>query len=674
MASGGWSGALAINGTQSTAALTVSTPYSLACTGPGGTSPTASALVTVSATTMSVAPGNAALTLTETQQFTATVPGGGPATWTVNGIAGGNTSVGTVSSTGLYTAGTTPGSYTVMATSVANLAQHASATAAVTDLAGVYTWHDNNSRNGANTQEYALTTSNVNTTSFGKLASCTVDGAVYAQPLWVANLMVGNAKHNVVFVATEHDGLFAFDADSTACTILWQVNMIDTAHGGLTGETPVTGLQQPNGGYLVGQGFQDTVPEVGITSTPVIDPATNTMYVVTKSINAGLTTYYQRLHAIDISTGNEKTGSPTLVTGTYPGTADGGTVTTFDAHQEHQRAGLAFVNGMVYVAWAAHEDSAPWYGWMMSYSYNGTAFTQAKVLNVAPNIIPNGQGAGIWMSGGAPPADASGNLYVLTGNGTFDADSSTAPNNDYGDSLLQFNAGLSVLQYFTPSDQANDVAGNNDLDFGAGGAALLADLPNGNNVIHALVCGGKDSTLYVLNRDLLGGFGDPHAVQKIAFGNPIFATGALWNNNYYLAGISGPLTAFALNTTNANFSETSLSSHTFPFPGATPSVSSSGTTNGIVWALDSSSFCTGTGHAHTCGPVTLYAYDATNMAHELWDSNQTNGADYGGYAIKFTVPTVANGRVYVGTRGNNVGLGDGSTSKPGELDIYGLKP
>ena len=674
-ASGGWSGALAINGTKSTGALTASTTYSLTCTGPGGTSPTVSALVTVSATTMSVAPTNAALTITETQQFTATVPGGGPATWTVNDIAGGNSSVGTVSSSGLYTAGTTPGSYTVKATSAANTSQTASATAAVTDLAGVYTWHDNNSRNGANTQEYALTTTNVNTTNFGKLASCTVDGAVYAQPLWVANLTVGNAKHNVVYVATEHDGLFAFDADSTACTILWQVNMIDTAHGGVSGEIPVSDLQQPNGGYLVGYGYGDITPEIGITSTPVIDPSTNTLYAVTKSVasSAGQNVFYQRLHAIDITTGKERTGSPVTISGTYPGTGYGGTLTVFSPQLENQRAGLALVNGLIYVTWGSHEDFPPWFGWIMSYSYNGSSFTQLKVMNAAPNAVAGQGGAAIWMSGGAPAADANGNLYLLTGNGTFDAASTTAPNNDYGDSLLQLNAGLGVLQYFTPTDEQSDSI--NDNDFGSGAAALLADLPNGNNVIHALVCGGKDGTLYVLNRDRLGGLGDSNAVQTISFGNQIFATGALWGNNYYLAGISGPLTAFALNTANANFTRASTSVHTYPFPGATPSVSSSGTTNGIVWALDSSSFCTGTGHSSTCGPVTLYAYDATNLAHELWDSNQqTNGADHGGYAVKFTVPTIANGHVYVGTRGNNTGGAVSSTSTPGELDIFGLKP
>lgn len=663
-ASGAWSGTLLTSGTKNTGPLTSPTnTFTLTCSGTSGTSTPVSATVAVSSTAMSVAPTNAAITLTRTQQFTATVPGGGPATWTVDGVTGGNASVGQVSSTGLYTAGTAAGGHTIVATSVANATQKATATVAVTDLAGVYTYHNNLSRDGTNIQEYALTTANINTQSFGKRASCPVDGAIYAQPLWVANVTVQGAKHNVVYVATQHDGLFAFDADASPCKSLWSANLIDTTHGGASGETSVPST-------LVGSGFGDIQPEIGVTGTPVIDPASGTLYVVSKSVNSG--TFFQRLHAIDLATGNEKTGSPTLISASFPGTGSGGSSVAFDPHLQHQRPGLALVNGVVYIAWASHEDQGPWYGWMIGYTYNGTAFSQAYVLNVSPNT---GE-AGIWMSGGAPAADASNNLYVITGNGGFDATSSSAPNNDYGDSLLQLvptatpTPHLRVSQYFAPSDQLAD--SQNDKDFGAGGAALLADLPAGNTVTHALIAGGKDHDLYILNRDMLGGLGDQGAVQEIDMGSAIFATAAFWNNSFYISTIGTALRAYKLNPTTVQFTLGSSSAHSYGFPGSTPSVSaSSASQNGIVWSIDSNHYCTLNSPA--CGPAVLYAHDASNLASELWDSSQVAG-DAAGNGVKFTVPTIANGAVFIGTRGNNTGGADSSSSTPGELDIYALKP
>jgi hypothetical protein len=268
------------------------------------------------------------------------------------------------------------------------------------------------------------------------------------------------------------------------------------------------------------------------------------------------------------------------------------------------------------------------------------------------------------MSGGAPAVDSDNKLYVLTGNGTFDA-----PNHDYGDSLLQLDSTLHVSHYFTPTDEA--VFAARDLDFGAGGATVLADLPDGNTVTHALICGGKNGIVFVLDRDKLDGYGDGVAVQQITFGHPIFATGAIWNNYFYLGGVNGPLNAYQLDTSNAHFNLTSSSSHVYGFAGATPSVSSAATRNGVVWTLETRKYCTS--RSNGCGPVVLYAHDATNVARELWNSS-LNAADMAGNAIKFTVPTVANGKVYVGTRGNNIGGATNSTSVPGELDIYGLKP
>jgi hypothetical protein len=394
-----------------------------------------------------MSPAVAALTAAQTQQFSATLPGG-VKTWSVDGITGGNTTTGTISASGLFTPGSAEGRHTIKA---ANPAVASTGVAAVTALGGVYTYHNDLSRDGLNAEEYALTSANVMAGSFGKLFSCTVDGAVYVQPLWIANLLVNAARHNVVLVATQHDGLFAFDADANPCVPLWSANLLDAAHGGGVGEMPV-----PDGltDYLVGQGAGDLMPEVGVTGTPVMDPATNTLYVVSKSVSSDHATFFQRLHAIDPTTGNEKPGSPVTITGSFAGSGDGGSTVSFNPQTENQRGGLAFVGGVVYVAWSAHEDTPPWYGWVMGYSYNGTAFVQQAVLNVAPNS----QGGGIWMGGGAPAADAGGNLYLVTGNAGFDAISSTPPNNDYGDSLLRLTPALGVSQYFTPSDQASDQA------------------------------------------------------------------------------------------------------------------------------------------------------------------------------------------------------------------------
>lgn len=657
-ASGGWTGALGTSGTKNTGAVSATTTYSLTCSGLGGGSTPASAQLTISSATMSLSPTTAAITLTRTQQFTATVPGGGAANWTVDGIAGGNSTVGTISSAGLFAAGGA-GAHRIVATSVANSTQSAAATVAVTDLAGVYSYHNDLSRDGANTQEYALTTANV-TSSFGKLASCGVDGAIYTQPLWVANLSVNGATHNVVFVATEHDGLFAFDADAVPCAMLWTASLIDAAHGANAGEIPVPG-------NLLGNGYGDIQPEIGVTGTPVIDPVAGILYVVSKSVNSAQTTFYQRLHAIDLTTGNEKTGSPVLIAATVPGTGYDNSSPSFSAEQENQRPGLALANGTVYIAWASHGDQDPWYGWVIAYQYNGTAFTQRAAFNSTPNA---GEG-GIWMSGAAPAVDSSGNLYVATGNGPFDANSPTPPNNDYGDSLLQLTPSLGVNQYFTPSDQITDYM--QDLDFGAGGAAVLADLAFAGGVTHALVCGAKEGTLYVLNRDVLGGLAPTLtslALQTISLGNQIYSTPSLWNGYLYIAPVGGALVGYQFSSTTAQFGLVSMSAHSYQFPGVTPSVSASGTQNGVVWALDDSTYCTQ--QSPSCGPAVLHAYDATDLATELWNSS-TNPLDAAGNAVKFTVPTVANGRVYVGTRGNNAGGADGSTSTPGELEIYGLR-
>ncbi|MGA8087139.1 MAG: putative Ig domain-containing protein [Terracidiphilus sp.] len=590
--------------------------------------------------------------------------------WTVSGLGCSGTACGTFSTnnskTGVpvtFTAATSPGVYTVSASSSYNSSLSTSLSVAVTDFAGVTTYHNNLSRNGANTQEYALSTASVATSSFGKLYACPVDGAIYAQPLWMPNLTISSTKRNVVFVATQHDSLYAFDADnnSNPCTPLWHANLVDSGHGGLAGETSI-----PSGitGAPISTG--DIMPEVGVTGTPVIDPATKTIYVVSKSWVSSNSKFYQRLHAIDLLTGNEKFSGPVTIAATFPGKGDGGTMTTFLPGQQNQRPGLALVNGVVYIAWSSHGDALPYYGWVIG--YNASNLSQVSVFNDAPNVM-NG---GIWMAGGAPAADSSNNLYLLTGNAIFDAANTSAPNNDYGDAFLKLNSNLAVVQYFSPSDQATDNSG--DEDFGAGGAAVLADVPtNGSNPTHFVIGGGKDGALYLLNRDKLGGSGDSNAWQRISTGNGIYATGAFWNSHFYIGGFGAALSDYVLNSATAKLSlAKTAATPVFGFPGATPSVSSMPDySNGIVWALDQTNYCTE--QATACGPVVLHAYDATNIATELWNSSQGAG-NAGGNAVKFTVPTIANGKVFVGTRGNNAGDVDTSTSTPGELDIYGLLP
>jgi hypothetical protein len=661
--------ALASSGTISgtPAATAAGIPLTFAATDSGSPAQTKSVTLKMTVTlangSVAISPARAGLAVTQTLTVVATTNDPAGVTWSMSPTGGSfNPTTSASGANVTFTAPATAGVYAVTATSVTDPSQSASITVGVTDLAGVYTYHNDLGRDGANIREYALTPTNVNTKTFGKLFSCTVDGAVYAQPLWVANLSVGGARHNVLFVATAHDSLYAFDADQSPCMQLWQVSLIDANHGATAGETTV-----PSGipGYLVGYGSGDIAPEVGVIGTPVIDPVSGILYVVSKSMNAAGTMFYQRLHAIDLTTGNEKSGSPVAISATYPGTGDGGSSDTFLPRTQNQRAGLALVSGSVYIAWASHEDVLPYYGWIAAYTYSDAAFTQSSVLNVTPNA---GEG-GIWMSGGAPAADNNGNLYVITGNGSFDVTNTSGPRDDYGDSFLQLNSGLGISSWFSPSDQLNDAA--IDHDFGAGGAAVVLNLSTGP-LQHLVVGGGKDGALYVLNGDSLGGSGDGNARQVFNVNGPIFATAAFWNNTLYIGPVDAVIQAYAFNPATNLFNTTvaSTTPTAYGYPGATPSVSASGpTSNGIVWAIDSTNYCTK--QSPGCGPAVLHAYAATNLATELWNSSMGDAA---GNPVKFTVPTVANGKVYVGTRGNNTGGVYGSTSTSGEVDVYGLKP
>lgn len=538
-------------------------------------------------------------------------------------------------------------------------------------LRGVFTYHNDLARDGVDDREYRLTPANVNPTGFGKLFSCPVDGAIYAQPLWVPSLEVRGRRRNVVLVATQHDSLYAFDADASPCRLLWHVSLIDRHHGGRSGEVTVPGGVDSR---LIGKHDGDITPEVGVTGTPVIDPSTDTLYVVSKSViySLGLH-FYARLHAIDLATGAEKPGSPVTIRGASTGESN--RTVRFQPRAENQRAGLALVDGIVYVAFASHEDGEPFFGWLFAYRYNGASFTRTDDFNVDPD----GREGGIWMGGVAPAADSGGDLYVTTSNGPFDAASASPPHDDYGDSLLRLSPDLRVLQFFTPSDQDAEFVQNNE--FGSGGVVLV-DLPRGSPVTHLLISGGKDGALYLLNRDALGGYGDARAWQKISAGKEtdlsgadpgvVFAAGAYWNGNYYLSGAGEPLKEYHLDPATARLSfvrATSQPADGFGYPGAIPSISAAGKSNGIVWDIDVRDYCTP--GSQGCGPAVLHAYDATTL-RELWNSAMSS-VDAAGNAVKFTVPTIADGKVYIGTRGDNSGGVHGSTPISGELDVYGLK-
>ena len=638
------------------------------------------------AASISISPKGAGLVIataafTPTEQFSATltgVTGDSSVTWTVDSIAGGNATVGSISATGLYTAPSSPGSHSISATSVADSTISTSTVVGVTDLAGVYTYHNNISRDGANTQEYALTSSAVNSKTFGKLFSCPVDGSVYTQPLWLPAMSINGAIHNVVFVATSHNSVYAFDADAKPCTKLWQVNLLDTLHGGTPNETAVVWNE-------VRFCYGDIYPELGVTGTPVIDPLTNTLYVVSASEIQGSPSgqcsasggqFYHRLHALDTTSGNEKFNAPVTIAASVPGTGDGaaGGMISFNSQLHHQRAALALSAGIVYVGFAAHEDATPYHGWLLGYSASNVQ-QQLSVFNTTPNGL-NGADGGIWSSGAAPAIDSSGDLYVSTGNGDFD-EAASNPGNDYGDSVLRLSPftgntpngwNLNCADWFTPDSQAQ--LAEKDYDLGAGGVLLLPDQTSGPHS-HLLVSIGKEGNIYVLNRDDMGNFhnGNNNQIVQSFDGTSMgyWGTPAFWNNGLYLAGgwfgQSDSLKVFPFTPTSGRFTTTpsSQSASIYYFPAVTPSISAQGTSNGIVWAVDASLYGHRSQFGDTPGPAVLHAYDATNIASELWNSTlAANNRDQAGNAMKFVPPTIANGKVYLSTQT--------------EIDVYGFLP
>ncbi len=504
-----------------------------------------------------------------------------------------------------------------------------------------------------NSQEYALTPSNVNTSDFGKLFSCPTDAAIYAQPLWVPNVSIGGGKHNVIVVATARDSVYVFDADANPCVTYWHKTLIPS------GETY---------GNWSDVMTHDIYPDIGIIGTPVIDPKTDRIYVVAKTKEVSTGDYHQRLYALNLADGSEpvtpKDLTPSLINVEGNGDTCTNGVVSFCPQQQNQRSGLALVNGSVYVAWASHEDHRPYHGWVVAFNPSTLAVTGAY------NDSPYGSEGGIWMSGSAPASDSLNNLYLITANGDYDGKT------DFGDSFLKLSNELALVDSFTPSDQASLDSGNHDL--GAGAAVILADLPASSPVQHLLIGGGKEGELYVLNRDNLGGYdqgngGSDDVVQEFSMNGAILCAPVFWRDTLYLAPVDGPIEALALNpntsTFNAVASSQSNTRYGYPSPGL--SISSSGNSNGILWSIDARAYGTFNGGSVAAGPAVLHAYDATNLSRELWNSSMV-ASDAAGNAVKFTVPTVANGKVYVGTRGNDTTTGSGTVF--GELDVYGLKP
>jgi hypothetical protein len=503
----------------------------------------------------------------------------------------------------------------------------------------VTTYHNDNARTAQNTQETILTPANVNSGQFGKLFSVAVDGWVYAQPLYLSNVNIAGGTHNVLYVATEHDSLYAIDANNG--TIYWQISLI------------------PSGGSTVNSstdlGCGDLVPEVGITGTPVIDTTTGTLYVVAKSKVSGSLVQY--LHAIDVATSAEKFGGPVSIQATVPGTAsDGnGSTVSFSPHLENQRAALLLENGHVVIGWSSHCDISPWHGWIMSYS----ASTLAQ--EAAFNTSADGSANGVWMSGGGLAADANGNIFFATGNGTWNGTT------DYGDSIVKLGppsgGKFPVLDYFTPYNQSSLSGG--DTDVASGGLVLLPTLPSGQQLLTQM---GKEGKMYVLDRNKLGGYcvnqvpacngNDPNIVEEIPGATSgVWGTPAYWNGSVYWGGGTdggGPdnLKAFSFNANNSGLissSPTSVTAKAFSFAAPSPTVSANGNSNGIVWGLDDSAFGSTCSGGSNC--QVLYAYDATNLATMLYNSSQAaNNRDVPGGAVKFATPIVANGKVYVGSQ------------------------
>ncbi len=518
--------------------------------------------------------------------------------------------------------------YNVVVSNPAGTATSNTAKLTVIAVTDVVTYHNDAGRTGQNLTETLLTPTNVNSTQFGKLGVYSADGLVDAQPLYVGSVAVPNhGKHNLLIVATEHGSVYAYDADSGAT--IWRASTLGP------GETSSDDLQ-----------CGAVTPEIGVTATPVIDRwrGANGAVDLVAMTEDSAGNYHQRLHALDLAQGTELFGGPSEIHATYPGTGDNsdGTNVIFDPAQYFERAALLLLNDTIYMSWASHCDVRPYTGWIMGYS--ASTLEQVSVLNITPNA---GQGA-IWMSAGGLAADNAGNVFLAQGNGYFDPTLNAAgfPNEgDYGNGFIKLSTidGLSVTDYFEMDAQKAENTG--DIDLGAGGVLLLPDLANGSGqTLHLATSAGKDGNLYVLNRDALGksSSDDQNLYQKLVGVLPrgIWSTPAYFNNTIYFGPVFSPIRALSIGDAKISANSVAQTPNTFGYPGATPSISANGKNNGIVWAVETVTITS---------PAVLHAYDAVSL-NELYNSNQASGSrDLFGNGNKYITPTIANGKVFVGT-------------------------
>jgi len=485
----------------------------------------------------------------------------------------------------------------------------------------VLTYHNDLARTGQNLNETRLTPASVSSGQFGRLFSYPVDGQVYAQPLYLPGVVIpGQGIHNVVLVATEHDSVYAFDADNDLAAPLWHVSFLNAAQGVTTASASDLGCAS-------------IVPEVGITSTPVIDTASGTLYVVAMTEETSSDGYAHRLHALDVTSGAEKPGSPVEIQASVPGQGDGNTTVQFKPWLYKQRAGLLLLNGAVYTAWSSHCDTGNYHGWIIG--YDAGTLEQSAVYTDTPNW----DAGAFWQGGAAPAADANGNIYVVSANGTFDAN---AGGSDLGESVIKLSTskGLLAADYFTPYDA--DALSEKDMDLGSSGALLLPDQVGSPAHPHLLVSGSKSGSLYLLDRDNLGQFqpgGNNQIVQSLdgAVG-PVFGIPAYFNNTVYFSAAHDQVKAFPVQNGLLSVVPTSVSSSTFAVFGSVPSISASGAANGILWTIDPA--------------AQLHAYDAADLSQQLYQGSVDS-------FVKFSTPTIANGKVYVGTLNS--------------LDVFGLQ-
>jgi hypothetical protein len=486
-----------------------------------------------------------------------------------------------------------------------------------TSAQNVVTWHNDNARTGQDLKETILTPSNVNSTQFGKLFSLSVDDEIFGQPLYVANVnIVGQGVHNVVYVATENDSVYAFDAGGNPTTPLW--------HTSFTSST-ATAVPCGNTGTCV------ISPTIGITGTPVINTSNDTLYVVAFTLENG--TYFQRLHALNITSGAEKFGGPVVISALVAGTGAGsvGGTIAFTPLLQNQRSALLLLDNVVYIAWASFGDLGNYHGWVMG--YNAKTLAQVSVFNDSPN----GSQGGIWHSAGGLSADSTDNVYAISGNGTFDANTGGI---DYGDSFLKFNSGLSVLDYFTPDNQST--LDDDDIDLGSGAGLIVPTQPGPypDEVIGA----GKEGLIYVVNRNNMGKFSSStnNVIQTVTGSSGGYnGSPAYFDKAVFYSGVGDYLDRYTLTKGLLSTSPVSKSP-TILNTGGTPSISANGATNGIVWVIDAS--------PQKGTTAVLHAYQASSVATELYNSQQNAARDTLGKGIRFSVPTIANGMCTSGTR------------------------